>query len=344
MNKLIFSGILGILISGSLNASAQHPGRYVRKPVSAPEFFIPSKEIEHQEKLPPFNVPEPVSSPAPAKASIEQIKYDEPEFKPEEPSQPAATSEEEFNPNLEITPIEGELQKNESSQATPKYKQEYAAYVQDLKAIAETGEAPHNQELDNDLAKMNNDRRLEVDTDGRIINPFQQSQLINPMALAQNTVPHAETETTKILDSVEIIRRPPQAFVEDEPQAVEADHKDNPFANTEERQPAAETESRPVIAPATPEAAAHFGGLNPFVDDTPEAPDYPAENDTQETESESELAPLPLIPNPNTEAEETPQDDFAIEPYQPEPQVSRSSSGGNRASGSSYTRSTNIVR
>lgn len=57
MNKLIFGGILSLLISGNLPAAAQQPGQYVRKALPQPAFFIPQKDIQYQEKLPPFNLP-----------------------------------------------------------------------------------------------------------------------------------------------------------------------------------------------------------------------------------------------------------------------------------------------
>ena len=56
MNKLIFGGILSLLISGNLPAAAQQPGQYVRKALPQSAFFVPQKDIQYQEKLPPFNL------------------------------------------------------------------------------------------------------------------------------------------------------------------------------------------------------------------------------------------------------------------------------------------------
>lgn len=349
MNKMIFGGVLGFLMTVMLAANAQQPNRYIRKPQPAPGFFVPQKDTEYQEKLPPFIVPQDETSDTSAPtATHKQIKHDEPIFKVETKEEPTVSApKEEFNPNLDVNLPEILPQSSKINEATPKYKQEYAAYLRDLKVIAETGQAPHNPELVNDLAKMTHDQRLEVDNEGRIVNPFQQSQLVNPMAYAENlpqSQPEAPAQTTptKILDQVEIVRRPPHLIEKDKITPTEAS-KENPFAQQEEAalMPAA---SEPE-APIAPETAAHFGGINPFVED--EQSLYEAEPDNGAgLDQEDDLAPLPLLENAaNKVNDEEEPPIFQPEPYQPEPQISRSyNSGRGRASSSSYSRSSNIIR
>lgn len=114
-----------------------------------------------------------------------KVQYSEPAFQPEVISDNKEESvPDEFNPNLDITLPEVPQEKAEPQAATPKYQQEYAAYVKDLQAIEQSGQALPNQELEDDLAQMGSEQRLEVDAEGKILNPFSQAQLINPMAEA----------------------------------------------------------------------------------------------------------------------------------------------------------------
>ena len=208
MNKLIFGGILSLLISGNLPAAAQQPGQYVRKALPQPAFFIPQKDIQYQEKLPPFNLP-PQPAEVKVQTTVEKVQYSEPAFQPEVISDNKEESvPDEFNPNLDITLPEVPQEKAEPQAATPKYQQEYAAYVKDLQAIEQSGQALPNQELEDDLAQMGSEQRLEVDAEGKILNPFSQAQLINPMAEApvrDASVPKAAKKSTaQILDKVEL--------------------------------------------------------------------------------------------------------------------------------------------
>ena len=208
MSKWIYSGLFVFSILISPQVHAQKPGGYVRKPMPAPNFFVPQKALPQPEKLPPFNIPEPE---IPAAITTQNTPHNpEPDItfeRQEQTDLPESTQEEEFNPNLDITLPETSIDNKESSM--PKYKQEYDAYVKDLNVIAETGQAPANPELEKDLEKLNSEDRLEVDEDGRILNSFQQSQLINPMANVQ------------ILEQVEIDRT--KSTATEEPY--------NPFAN-----------------------------------------------------------------------------------------------------------------
>lgn len=312
MNKLIFGGILSFLISGNLPAAAQQPGQYVRKALPQPAFFVPQKDIQYQEKLPPFNLP-PQPAEVKVQTIVEKVQYSEPAFQPEVISDNKEESvPDEFNPNLDITLPEVPQEKAEPQAATPKYQQEYAAYVKDLQAIEQSGQALPNQELEDDLAQMGSEQRLEVDAEGKILNPFSQAQLINPMAEApvrDASVPKAAKKSTaQILDKVEIIRRPPQQ----EELSAQDNAPDNPFADRAELpaiQPAEEV-------PLSPEVAAHFGGLNPFAGGNAEPADVSEQAEPED--SVPELEPLPL-PETTEEPAESPEE---TEP-QPQPEESQ---------------------
>lgn len=312
MNKLIFGGILSLLISGNLPAAAQQPGQYVRKALPQPAFFVPQKDIQYQEKLPPFNLP-PQPAEVKVQTTVEKVQYSEPAFQPEVISDNKEESvPDEFNPNLDITLPEVPQEKAEPQVATPKYQQEYAAYVKDLQAIEQSGQALPNQELEDDLAQMGSEQRLEVDAEGKILNPFSQAQLINPMAEApvrDASVPKAAKKSTaQILDKVEIIRRPPQQ----EELSAQDNAPDNPFADRAELpaiQPAEEV-------PLSPEVAAHFGGLNPFAGGNAEPADVSEQAEPEDTVPE--LEPLPL-PETTEEPAESPEE---TEP-QPQPEESQ---------------------
>lgn len=312
MNKLIFGGILSLLISGNLPAAAQQPGQYVRKALPQPAFFVPQKDIQYQEKLPPFNLP-PQPAEVKVQTTVEKVQYSEPAFQPEVISDNKEESvPDEFNPNLDITLPEVPQEKAEPQAATPKYQQEYAAYVKDLQAIEQSGQALPNQELEDDLAQMGSEQRLEVDAEGKILNPFSQAQLINPMAEApvrDASVPKAAKKSTaQILDKVEIIRRPPQQ----EELSAQDNAPDNPFADRAELpaiQPAEEV-------PLSPEVAAHFGDLNPFAGGDAEPADVSEQAEPEDTVPE--LEPLPL-PETTEEPAESPEE---TEP-QPQPEESQ---------------------
>jgi len=319
MNKLIFGGILSFLISGNLPAAAQQPGQYVRKALPQPAFFVPQKDIQYQEKLPPFNLP-PQPAEVKVQTTVEKVQYSEPAFQPEVISDNKEESvPDEFNPNLDITLPEVPQEKAEPQAATPKYQQEYAAYVKDLQAIEQSGQALPNQELEDDLAQMGSEQRLEVDAGGKILNPFSQAQLINPMAEApvrDASVPKAAKKSTaQILDKVEIIRRPPQQ----EELSAQDNAPDNPFADRAELpaiQPAEEV-------PLSPEVAAHFGGLNPFAGGDAEPADVSEQAEPEDTVPE--LEPLPLPETTEKPAESPEETEPQPQPEEPQEKKSHSS-------------------
>ena len=253
-----------------------------------PAFFVPQKDIQYQEKLPPFNLP-PQPAEVKVQTTVEKVQYSEPAFQPEVISDNKEESvPDEFNPNLDITLPEVPQEKAEPQAATPKYQQEYAAYVKDLQA------------------QMGSEQRLEVDAGGKILNPFSQAQLINPMAEApvrDASVPKAAKKSTaQILDKVEIIRRPPQQ----EELSAQDNAPDNPFADRAEL-PAEEV-------PLSPEVAAHF-----------EPADVSEQAEPEDTVPE--LEPLPL-PETTEEPAESPEE-TEPQPQPEEPQEKKSHSSRN---------------
>ena len=168
---------------------------------------------------------------------------------------------------------------------------------------------------------MGSEQRLEVDAGGKILNPFSQTQLINPMAEApvrDTSVPKAAKKSTaQILDKVEIIRRPPQQ----EELSAQDNAPDNPFADRAELpaiQPAEEV-------PLSPEVAAHFGGLNPFAGGDAEPADVSEQAEPED--SVPELEPLPL-PETTEEPAESPEE-TEPQPQPEEPQEKKSHSSRN---------------
>ena len=327
--------------------------RYVRKPLPQPDFFVPQKDVEYQEKLPPFYIPE-------VQPQVEPEAQEAPksiEFQPQQQNQTQPTPEPEFNPNLDINlDSSAPVTKEEE---TPKYKQEYDAYLKDLSVIAQTGKAPYNGDLEADLSTLSDDTRLEVSEEGKISPHSSNEELINPMALAQvlpaQTPANVSTEA-KIIDSVEVINLPETLQKAKDSSADNATEEyDNPFAQ------AAEINSNKANAPAqvvvpTPEVAAHFrGGSNPFA---PQNTTEPAE-----TSPDSLTEALPEItPEENTseeETESTQEETFspapAVEPQRDDgPRVSRnagrrarkssSSSSSSVGSGASFGLGPNMVR
>jgi len=350
MNGRIFCGLLGLLVSTSFPADAQNPGRYVRKPLPAPNFFVPEKALSHQEKLPPFNLPrqKQATDAAVAEEPIGETPHEAISFKSaDNNTEESAEAIKEFNPSLDVSLPEEPLADSDDA-ATPKYKQEYDTYIKDLKVIEETGQAPKNPELEEDLKKLDSEDRLEVDEEGRIINSFQQSQLINPMAYGRE---YPSASNTQILEQVEINRSP-----EPIPAAVPSSEEEpqNPFA-TGKPLPEQPTENAPVVpqppkttAPKetmsqeetiSPETAAYFGGTNPF---------YDGEVITYETEEEEEapedISETPATPEEPTMPEPTFQEDTGSQStnYSSEPRSRKTRSSGSRDNRNNSVKSFNL--
>lgn len=162
--------ILSVAVAAvlSLTAFAQQPGRYVRKQLK-PAFFIPEKELNRSEKLPEFHYyPQNKKAIRPVEKDIEpeilEIS-DEVDLTSELPQETADTTALPAVDNTKPLKIESEYitYNKEELAAMPEYKQKYDDYINDLKVIAETGKAPENKRLNDDLAKMNSNDRIIVD-------------------------------------------------------------------------------------------------------------------------------------------------------------------------------------
>ena len=81
-----------------------------------------------------------------------------------------------------------------SDQNRPEYKKEFDAYLSDLAIIAQTGKAPKNIILEEDLAKMSSNERIQLTVP-------KKKPLDDSMMFAQN-------QDAQIVNSVEIIRVP----------------------------------------------------------------------------------------------------------------------------------------
>lgn len=167
MKNSVFAVLLLSIILLSVAAVAQE-GRYVRKKLT-PNFFIPQSELERREVLPPFYYEEP--KPAPKPKAVQQQPQPEQEEMIEVSSPQIETTTVTSLPkpfNIDEA-IHSQYQKynNQDLARTPEYQQKYNDYIRDLKFIAETGNYPENQTLNNDLAMMNsNDRIIVGDTFG----------------------------------------------------------------------------------------------------------------------------------------------------------------------------------
>lgn len=167
MKNSVFAVLLLSIILLSVAAVAQE-GRYVRRKLT-PNFFIPQSELERREVLPPFYYEEP--KPAPKPKAVQQQPQPEQEEMIEVSSPQIETTTVTSLPkpfNIDEA-IHSQYQKynNQDLARTPEYQQKYNDYIRDLKFIAETGNYPENQTLNNDLAMMNsNDRIIVGDTFG----------------------------------------------------------------------------------------------------------------------------------------------------------------------------------
>lgn len=359
MKKFVLLTALSVGLGLNFGSWAVAQERFVRKPLPQPDFFVPKKDVEYQEKLPPFNLPEPkpVVDNTPEPINFQPVQ-----------KQNIPQQELEFNPNLDVnleTPPD--LPNDEE---TPKYKQEYNAYLEDLNTIAQTGQAPKNIDLENDLSALSNDARLDVNDNGIISPQTNKQELINPMAFAQ-VLPTQQalsvTSDAEIIDSVEVINLP-ESLKKKKKTQIENDSSaySNPFAQaenlnnfTEENLPEenfiSENSPSQPISPI-PEVAAHFrGGSNPF------APQSTNTSPEPHSGSLAENTPEPTLeePAPVEETEKTQEELLPVAPLiepqrDDEPKVSRNmgrrsrsssnSSGSAIGSGASFGLGPNMVR
>ncbi len=132
--KAFFLILLGSFLT-VINVYAQSDGRYQRKNLQ-PDFFVPQGVIQQQEKLPPIRYDN-------ASSSTETISH--------------ISSHDEHSADVSTTTIEFKGLSN-----TPEYKQNYDTYINNIKNIAQTGQAPDDPRLEEDLAKMNSNERFIV--------------------------------------------------------------------------------------------------------------------------------------------------------------------------------------
>ena len=165
----------------ALMAATAARAEYVRKTVR-PGFFIPSKELNRREKLPPFPVrPQIVET-----EEEEDINYviaaptaapATPAPKPEYQVVDEQTPAEKVHVNLlQVRPMDDETidkerllprRSNEKFDdtlgQTATYQKIRQDYPEDLKVIAETGKAPENAAVSAALQKMNSNDSIWVD-------------------------------------------------------------------------------------------------------------------------------------------------------------------------------------
>lgn len=278
MKKYALLSALSVSLCCNFCCGAFAQGTYVRKPLPAPDFFVPQEDIQYQEKLPPFPQPE---LPSP---QIEQIEYSAPEipkFQPVQSQDKPKANEPEFNPNLDV-----ELNSSQNtSEKKPKYTQEYDAYLKDLNTIAQTGKAPYNSELDNDLSALADDSRIDIKNSRSFspqsFNKLQDNSLVVAQAFPE-TQPALVTSDTKIIDTVEVLNIPKslqkpdtsEKPVQEEKSAsttisetsnsslsTNDDLNNKNLSNTGNK----DTPNLVVDSITSPEVAAYFRGTNPFI-------------------------------------------------------------------------------
>ena len=186
MNKLQMI-ILTIMCLEAFHAGAQD---YVRKNVR-PDFFIPEKEFDNQEKLPVFpalengtikatdqgvmikttNSNEAVKTPAHQENEVRpRMRIQDLRMKPMQTSSETIVDEQADKQIAETKMPASKMQKytpedglgndlnNDAS-----YIAKEKAYDEDLQAMAATKKMPHNPQLEADLKKMNSDEAFTVE-------------------------------------------------------------------------------------------------------------------------------------------------------------------------------------
>lgn len=137
-SMIIISACCFMLLLGR-DLHAQNMQEYQRKQPQ-PNFFIPAKELDNKEKLPPLVYKKPTME----EKKLPQTKA---EANPLKPSSQAK--------NEKDTTLSGLAE-------TPEYKQKYEDYLNSLREIKETGKALDNPRLEADLAKMNSDEKIVI--------------------------------------------------------------------------------------------------------------------------------------------------------------------------------------
>ena len=137
-------------------ASAQ----YVRKKLKPTGFFIPESELEEKEYTVPI------------------VKY----YSGNE-NTVAVKTKPKPQPSKVVTPLPTPTIDNEASpqsplpDTTPDYQQVYQEYLKDIDKVSKGKKLPPNQQLNNDLAKMDSNQRILADKEfnkrrGSVIDDF----------------------------------------------------------------------------------------------------------------------------------------------------------------------------
>ena len=176
MNKFVIL-LSGVFVFTSLNVNSQ---QYVRKQVQ-PDFFIPTKELNPQEKLPSFPAIESGAiKVSKGRVMVKTFEENDAEYEEKQPrvkevimplviKKPVvafALPDEENIKKKKAPKIEteyslqdglgDELSKNEQYLAKEK------AYEKDLQVLSQTGNLPKNEQLEIDLQKMSDSLSFRV--------------------------------------------------------------------------------------------------------------------------------------------------------------------------------------
>lgn len=348
MKKSALLSALSVSLCFYISPLAFSQETYVRKPLPAPDFFVPQKDVQYQEKLPPFPQPELPNE------QIEQALPEQPKFQPVPPQTKPVTHELEFNPSLDVN-----LGENQSSaENTPKYKQEYDAYLQDLNSIALTGKAPNNPELNKDLSALSNDTRINVNNSG-MFEPQSFNKYDNTsFTLVQNMPdrqPALVSSDAKIIDTVEVLNIPKSLKKQKNsvdssnvvPPSTEYKNNTDEVTNVSSKNDEQNVDENlnnsaqnvVIDSITSPEVAAYFRGTNPFI---ASGPSYQSEEEHKVLEVKDEISePLPDIQN-NSENEQSFEESNEVEntitevlPLNTPPKISKSKSSSKSSSHSS---------
>lgn len=164
----ILIGLVLVLLA-SFDASAQQ--KYVRKQVR-PDFFIPEKELNRREKLPPFPQNQ-VMQPEMPKDVATKVEDIEEEMNEEQSTTDDITEapkkQEVIYTDFRIVPME-EGQKQETAEpfaddlsSSEAYQQKEQAYKKDLESLAKSHKIPENPIVEKDLEKMDSNDKIWVD-------------------------------------------------------------------------------------------------------------------------------------------------------------------------------------
>lgn len=161
----ILIGLVLVLLA-SFDVSAQE--KYVRKQVR-PEFFIPEKELNRREKLPPFPQNQVMKQEMPKEVEKEVEEEMNEEQSTTEDITETPKKQEVIYTDFRIVPMKEE-QKQDTAEPfaddlsnSEAYKQKEQAYKKDLESLAKSSKIPENPVVEKDLEKMNSNDKIWVD-------------------------------------------------------------------------------------------------------------------------------------------------------------------------------------